>query len=153
MPWRGQYTDEAHCPFIVDDGTGTAYVDPEDAELMLKDGDEFTVEPGEEPPPRIREFLERETNVTPVDSKRRRKYTETRIGIGDDVLVTGQTDPDAVSDLEQSVTTVIAARGDAPRFYITDDLDSGVGGRLAREAFGSFLAAAILLGIAFFMLL
>lgn len=144
--------DDGHGPFVVDDGTGTAYVDPEDAELLLKSGDEFVVDAGEEPPPRVREFLERETDIAPVDSKRSRRYTEARIGVGDPVLVAGQADPDALDDPDEPTTTAIAGRGDAPRFYLTDDPDHGLGRRLAGEAFTAFLASAILLAIAYLLL-
>ncbi len=151
MTWSTRYVDDGYRPFVVDDDTGTAFVDPDGAELLLTSGDEVVVDAGEEPPAHVREFLARETDIDPVDSRRRRRYREVRIGVGDSVRVAGQADPDAVHDIDEPVTTAVTERGDAPRFYVTDDPDRSLGRNLLSEAFGSFLAAAILLGIAYFL--
>lgn len=150
MSWSTRYTDDGYRPFVVDDDTGTAFVDPDGADLLLTSGDEVVVDAGEEPPAHVREFLARETDFDPVDSRRRR-YREVRIGVGDSVRVAGQADPDAALGLDEPATTAVTERGDAPRFYVTDDPDRGLGRNLVSEAFGSFLAAAILLGIAYFL--
>lgn len=151
MTWSTRHSDDGYRPFVVDDDTGTALVDPDAADLLLTSSDEVVVDAGEEPPAHVREFLERETDLPIVDSKRRRRYKEVRIGVGDAVRVAGQADPDAAHDLDESVTTAVTERGDAPRFYVTDDPDRSLGRNLLSEAFGSFLAAAILLGIAYFL--
>lgn len=145
-----RYADGERTAFLVDDGTGRAYVDPEEAELLLTSGDEVVVEADEEPPARIREFVERETDLEAV-SRRRRRYKEVRIGVGDRTLVAGSADPDGTPDVHERVTTAIVERGDAPRFYVTDDPDRGLGRRLQREAFGYFLAAAILLATTYYL--
>lgn len=142
-----RYADGEHVPFLVDDETGTAYVDPDGAELLLTSGDEVVVEGGEEPPAHVREFLDRETPLDAVDPRERR-YKEVRIGVGDPVLVAGQADSDGAGD---GATTAITERGDAPRFYVTDDPDHGLASRFVREALVYFLVAAILLAVAYFL--
>lgn len=150
MAYRTLYMDDGFGSFVVDDGTGTAYVDPTGADLVMESGDEVTVDGGEDPPARVREFLERETDVDPI-GRRERRYTEVRVGVGDPVYVAGQADPRPVDGLEASATTAITERGDAPRFYVTDDPDTGLGRRLLGEALTSFLMAGILLAIAYFL--
>ena len=124
---------------------------PVGPEVLLTSGDEATVEGGEEPPAHVREFLERETDHPPVDSRERR-FKEVRIDVDEPVLVAGQADPDVAADLDEPTTTAIAECGDAPRFYVTDNPDRGLGSWLVREAFVYFLVAAILLAIAYSLL-
>lgn len=144
-----KYIEDGYESFVVDDDTGVAFVDPDGADLLLTSGDEVTVEGGEEPPAYVREFLDRETDLDPVH-RRTRRYKEVRIGVGDPVLVAGQASPDAARDLD-GVATAITESGDAPRFYITDDPDHGLGRRLINEAFVFFLIAAILFTVAYFL--
>lgn len=163
MGERTLYMDDGVQAFVVNDGTGTAYVDPENAELVLTSGDEVTVDAGDEPPASVREFLDRETDVDPV-SRRRRRYTEVRIGVGDPVLVAGQATPESAAGLDGQAdpgpaegpggrtTTTITEAGDAQRFYVTDDTDKGLGRRLVEEALTSFLVASLLLAFAYYLL-
>lgn len=146
-----KYHDSDFEPFYVDDGTGTAYVDPSDADLLLKDNEEITVAGGERPPAFVREFLDRETSVDPV-GQYERQYTEARLDVDGQVRVGGQADPDAAPSLEEPVTTSVTAAGDAPKFLISDDPDVGLGRRLLQEAFVYFLVATICIVIAYFLL-
>lgn len=123
-------------------------VDPDGADLLLTSGEEVEVDANEEPPDHVREFLERETDLDPV-SRRHRRYKEVRIGTGNSVLVAGQADPDGG---DRSVTAAITEKGDTPRFYVTDDPDTGLDRRLLQEAFVSFLAAGFRLAIAYWLL-
>lgn len=150
MAYRTLYVDDGFGPFLVDDGTGIAYVDPTGAELVMKSGDEVAVGGGDDPPAHVREFLERETDVDPV-GRRRRRYKEVRIGVGESVYVAGQADPEPFDGLDEPVTAAITERGDAPRFYVSDDPDTGLGRRLLGEALTSFVLAGILLAIAYFL--
>lgn len=146
-----KYRDTDFMPFVLDDGTGTAYVDPAEADLLLTEDDEVTVDGGEEPPAFVKEFLARETSVDPV-GRHERQYTEARLDVGGQVRVGGQADPDATPSLEEPATTAVVAAGDAPKFLVSDDHDLGLGRRLLQEAFLYFLVAAIFLGIAYFLL-
>lgn len=150
MSYLTKYRDQEFGPFVVDDRTGTAYVDPEHADLVLSSGDEFAVDGGEDPPPFVREFVDRETDVDPV-GRYRRRYKEYRIDVDEEVRVAGQTDPDAVRALDEPVTTVVSEAGAAPKFFVTDDADLGLGKRMLQETLVYFLAGAILLAISYFI--
>lgn len=151
MATTTKYRDADFEPFVLDDGTGTAYVDPSDADLLLSDDVEITVAAGEEPQAVVREFLERETSVEPV-GRYERQYTEARLDVDAAVSVGGQADPDVAAALEEPATTAVVAAGDAPTFLVSDDPDLGLGGRLLQEAFVYFLVAAICLAIAYVLL-
>lgn len=146
-----KYRDSEFEPFVLDDGTGTAYVDPTDAELLLENDREVSVDDGDHPPPYVAEFLDRETDVDPV-GRHTRHYRESRLDVGEDVRVGGQADPDAVPALDDPPRTAVVAAGDAPKFLVSDDADVGLGRRLLHEASLYFLVAAICLGISYFLL-
>jgi hypothetical protein len=148
MPWLTEHREKEFGPFLVDDDTGTAYVDPANADLVLTTGDEYTVEGGEDPPAFIREYLERETDVDPVGEYKRR-YKEYRLDVDEQVRVAGETDPDGTPDLAEPVTTAILDDGEAPKFFVTDETDRDLGSRMRQEAFLYFLIAAVLFAFSF----
>jgi hypothetical protein len=147
MGWITKHSDQAFGPFVVDDGTGTAYVDPANADVVLTSGDEYTVEGGEDPPAFIREFLERETDVDPV-GRHKRRYKEYRVDVDEPVRVAGETDPDSTGDAEESVQTALLDAGAAPKFLVTDDADLDLCSRMRQEAFLYFLIAGVLFAFA-----
>jgi hypothetical protein len=147
MPEITKHSDREFEPFVVDDGTGAAYVDPESAELMLESGDEFTVEGGEEPPAFVREFVEHETSIDPV-GEHKRWYREFRLDVDEEARVAGEADPDAVA-LEESVTTAVVAAGDAPKFFVADDADLDLGQRMRQEALIYFVIAGTLFAFSY----
>ena len=148
MTYVTKYSDKEFGPFLVDDGTGTAYVDPENADLVLTSGDKYTVEGGEDPPPFISEFLERETDVDTV-GRYQRQYIEVRVDVDEQVRVAAETDPDSNVEIEEPVMTAILDGGDAPKFLVTDDTDLDLGSRMRQEALGYFLAAGVLFAFSF----
>lgn len=148
MTYVTKYSDKEFGPFLVDDGTGTAYVDPENADLVLTSGDKYTVEGGEDPPPFISEFLERETDVDTV-GRYEREYEEVRVDLDEQVRVAAETDPDSNVEIEEPVMTAILDAGDAPKFLVTDDTDLDLGSRMRQEALVYFLIAGVLFAFSF----
>ena len=148
MTYVTKYSDKEFSPFLVDDGTGTAYVDPENADLVLTSGDKYTVEGGEDPPPFISEFLERETDVDTV-GRYERQYMEVRVDVDEQVRVAAETDPDSNVEIEEPVMTAILDGGDAPKFLVTDDTDLDLGSRMRQEALVYFLIAGVLFAFSF----
>lgn len=148
MPWMTKHREKEFGPFLVDDDTGTAYVDPANADVVLTTGDEYNVEGGEEPPAFIREYLKRETDVDTVGQYKRR-YKEYRLDVDEQVRVAGETDPDGTPDLAEPVTTAILDDGEAPKFLVTDDIELDLGSRMRQEAFLNFLIAAVLFAFSF----
>jgi hypothetical protein len=148
MTYVTKYSDKEFGPFLVDDGTGTAYVDPENADLVLSSGDKYTVEGGEDPPAFISEFLERETDVDTV-GRYERQYMEVRVDVDEQVRVAAETDPDSNVEIEEPVMTAILDGGDAPKFLVTDDTDLDLGSRMRQEALVYFLIAGVLFAFSF----
>ncbi|MFB6120508.1 MAG: hypothetical protein ABEJ68_05260 [Halobacteriaceae archaeon] len=144
MAWTTKHRDQEFGPFVVDDGTGSAYVDPADADLVLTSGDEYTVDGGEDPPAFVAEFLERETDVDPV-GRYERRYEEYRLDLGEQARVAGETDPDATDGVEAPVVTAIVDDGGAPKFLVTDDTDLDLASRMRQEALLYFLLGGVLL--------
>ncbi|MFB6184868.1 MAG: hypothetical protein ABEI96_09965 [Haloarculaceae archaeon] len=140
MPYPTKHTDADFQPFVLDDGTGTVYVDPSDGDLLVSEDEEIVVDPGDDPPEFVREYLIRETDVDPV-GQTERKYREARLEIDDQVRVSGHADPDAAPALDEPVTTAVVTAGEAPKFLISDDVDLGLRRRLLREATVYFLLA------------
>jgi len=143
MAWTTKHRAREFGPFLVDDGTGTAYVDPANADVVLTSGDEYTVEGGEDPPEFVRRFLERETDVDPV-GRYERRYQEYRVDLDEPIRVAGEATPESNVDVETPVTTAILDGGDAPKFLVTDDTDLDLGSRMRQEAFLYFLVAGVL---------
>jgi len=148
MAWTTKHSDQEFGPFIVDDGTGTAYVDPTNADLVLTSGDEYSVEGGEDPPEFISGFLKQETKVDPV-GRYKRRYKEYRVDLDEQVRVAGETNPDSNGDAEEPVMTAIQDDGSAPKFLVTDDTDLDLGSRMRQEALTYFLIGGTLLAFSF----
>lgn len=146
-----EYRDEDVVPFVVDDETATAYVDPEGAEVRMSGQEEVTVEEGERPPEHIAAFIEEETDLDVVRNKKR-WFREYRIAAGDEVYVAGTADLDGVTDGDHGATVAVDGDG-APRFFVSDDPDHGLDAQLLREVLVSFLAAALLFGVAAWLVL
>lgn len=150
MAYTTKHRDQTMGPFVVDDGTGTAFVDPANADVVLTSGDEYTVEGGEDPPAFIQEFLQSETDVDTV-GRYERRYEEVRLDLDEQVLVAGEVDPDANVDIDvgDPVVTTILDDGAAPKFLVTDDTDLDLGSRMWQEALVYFIMGGLLLAFSF----
>ncbi|MFB6106325.1 MAG: hypothetical protein ABEJ70_05065 [Halobacteriaceae archaeon] len=148
MPFDQKHVESDFEPFVLDDGTGTAYVDPGDADLLLSEDARTEVDRGEEPPTFVRTYLTRETDLDLVGNRERR-YTEARLDIDGQVRISGQADPDAAPALDDPVTTAVVRAGDAPKFLVSDDPDLGLGRRLRQEAVVYLFLAAVCLAVAY----
>lgn len=147
MGRKPEYSDYDYAPsFVVEDDTGTAYVEPDGSSLRMELREKVTVPGGEEPPPNVREFIERETDLDPVH-RRKRWVEEYRLPIGDPVYVAGQADPGAAPD--GSATTAIGDGLKTPTFFISDDPDHDLETQLWGGALVSFIAAAVLFAAAY----
>lgn len=151
MARRTKYSETEFGPFVLDDRTGSVYVDPSDADVVLTSGDEFEVEGGTHPPEFVAEYVEQQTPASPVGN-RKRWYQEYRIDVDGEVRVAGGTNPDEVPALDGPLHTAVVDAGGAPKFVVTDDHDLGLGRRMVQEAFGNLLIAGILLVFAYVLL-
>jgi hypothetical protein len=146
MGKKTEYIDDGFVPFVVDDDTGTVYVDPDGSELRMESDEEVVVPGGEQPPRQVREFIERETDLDPVH-ERKRWVEEYRLGVGDDVYVAGQVDPDGAPD--GSVAVGDGAR--APKFFVSDEPGHDLAAQVRTEALFRFLVAGVLFAFAAFL--
>jgi hypothetical protein len=95
--WKTIYENTESVPLLVDDGTGEVRVElPENGALNVEQ-DRTRVGGGDEPPERIRQFVEREEAVDEADrgegllsTGERRRYSEGMIEPGEDVYVLGR---------------------------------------------------------------
>lgn len=94
--WKTIYEDTKSVPMLVDDGTGELRVElPQDGQLNVE-LDRTRVSGGDEPPERIRQFVEREEAIDQaargdglLSVGERRRYSEGMIEPGEDVYVLG----------------------------------------------------------------
>jgi len=98
--WTTIYEDKEAVPFVVDDGTGEVRVDtpPASDQRMLLEMTRERVPGGQEPPEKVRKFVERQQEVDetsksgigPLSLGERRRYMEGSIQSGEDVYVLGK---------------------------------------------------------------
>lgn len=98
--WTTIYEDKKAVPFVVDDGTGEVRVDTPltSEQKMLFEMTRERVPGGQEPPERIRNFVERKqeidetskSGIGPISLGERRRYMEGSIEPGEDVYVLGE---------------------------------------------------------------
>jgi hypothetical protein len=96
--WERLYSREDSVPFLVDDGRGTVRVDPPASADQRFEWQQVTVQPGDEPPPAVQSFVEREGEVDesgghqvgPVAVGSRRRYSEGVLEPGENVYVLGK---------------------------------------------------------------
>lgn len=95
--WTTKHEERTAKPMVVDDGTGEVRIDlPADGELNVEDT-KTKVESGDEPPERIKKYLEDEAaiaeasryDVGPLSIGERRRYSEGLIEPGEEIYVLG----------------------------------------------------------------
>lgn len=118
--WRTKLRDSAAVPFVAEDATGAVGVRPSVETLSLSVATRGVVEPGSEPPERVRRFVEGYDasdapafSVGPVEFDSptdRYRYVERRIEVAGRAYVAGRADPQEAVDGVRP--TVIATRND-----------------------------------------
>jgi len=136
--WQGRYGEANSRAFLVEDNTGTAWVDPTSAEFDLAIEERIEVEAGERPPAPLRRILEQQTKLDVVNDHENRRFTEYRLDDGEDVHVAGVVDaPPASDDPDAAPVDVTIADGEAtPLFSISDGDVRDVSGTLKERAMG-----------------
>ncbi|MFP4189244.1 MAG: GIDE domain-containing protein [Halobacteriales archaeon] len=145
MEWQTVESGTEALPFRVDDGTGEVRVEPDGAEFSLERDTRIEVDGSEEPPERIRKFLEDEgvqadgfSDIIGIDgSVNDRRYTERLAPVGDTVYVFG------VAESEDG-EAVIREVDDAPTFLISDTTEEQTARRKTWEWRGMFVLGVLL---------
>lgn len=107
--WTSRMAERDAVPFVIEDETGAVGVEPDPRYLSMGISTREVVEPGDEMPAAVREFVEEnETHhegtrfeVGPIDidtPDNRFRYSEKRIDVGGEAYVAGTADPDRSVD-------------------------------------------------------
>jgi hypothetical protein len=164
--WETEYSQSNSRPFLLEDGTGTAWVDPTDAEFHMPVMDRVERDAGEEPPERFHEALTDGGGATPggreadavvpvgddggtsvVDDHHRRRYPEYRLDPGEEVSVDGEARPAPDPGATDGDPELAIGDGDSiPAYTISTDEDRDVGNELLQRAVGPILIGTLLLG-------
>jgi hypothetical protein len=119
--WSTLDFGETRHPFRLDDGTGAVLVDPDGATLELTDEETVEVGPDESPPPGVADYLAETDGVDRAHSRKRR-YTERRLDVGEDIHVLGPVRRVGHSfDMPGGVDAVVGVEDSDRRFVVGED--------------------------------
>jgi|AntDeeMinimDraft_5_1070356.scaffolds.fasta_scaffold00038_47 hypothetical protein len=132
-------------PFFVDDGDARVRVEPAGASLHF--GDHVTnVDPGDEPPERIRQFVaatddvdaqDRALNLGPLKLNlgNQQKFVERRLDVGETVYVYGEAFEERSGGWGSGMVNAVVRRGErTPVFVVSDAPERATAWRIARGA-------------------
>ena len=152
-------------PFFLDDGDARVRVEPDGAALHLADH-VLDVDPGEDLPDRIREYVEATDDVDAQDGTldlrfvefhlgNRQKFVERRLDVGESAYVYGAAVPERVDGWGGGLVNAVVRRGEATlTFVVSDAPERATAWRIARGALlqvglgGLALLVALLVGSA-----
>jgi hypothetical protein len=161
--WETEYAQWDSVPFVVEDGSGTAWVDPTDAEFHMDLEESVELDAGDEPPERFRQALTdggpatgsgRGRDATaygngslPVVAEgKRRRFQEFRLVGGQEVHLSAETHrvPEAAGGPDRTPSVTLADGSSTPVFSVSTDADHDVDEALLSRAAGAILAGAVL---------
>ncbi len=138
-------------PFLVEDDTGAVMVDPNDATEEFELDVTHTVYKGEEPPPKIKDFVNRNPNLRPLSQShrraRRRRYSETFIAPGDDLYIFGKAMERRANDHLGNV--VISSDDTTPLFRISDSSEEELIEKYSKRTWWSLAIGVVLILISY----
>lgn len=150
--------------FVVDDDTGRVRVDPTGADFHFEDHT-VTVDPGEELPDRLADFVARspavepqnrtvDLHITELNTGNRQRFIERRLDVGEDVYVYGQARQGPSAAWGSDIVDALVGRGDeTPVFVISDTDERGTARRIARDGILKTVLGVFALGISVFIAL
>ncbi|WP_225334970.1 E3 ubiquitin ligase family protein [Halomicrobium urmianum] len=142
--WETLDSGGAAVPFLVDDGSGKARVEPAGAELHLE-SHVVRVDPGEKPPGRIAEYLAESDEVDPQDRTldlrvvelnlgNEQRFVERRLDVDETAYVYGQAFEEASREWGSGVVNAVIRNGDrAPAFVVSDAPERATAWRMAKR--------------------
>ncbi|MCU4801281.1 E3 ubiquitin ligase family protein [Halobacteria archaeon HArc-gm2] len=144
-------------PFFLDDGDARVRVEPAGASLHF--GDHVTkVDPGDEPPERIRRFVDATDDVEAQDSAldfgplelhlgNQQKFVERRLDVGETAYVYGEAFDEPVGGWGSGVVNAVVRRGErTPVFVISDAPERATAWRIVKGAVVTVGFGALFLG-------
>lgn len=128
--WKTVDKGQAAAPFRLEDRTASVLVDATTADISLETNDSLRVDGGEEAPPAVQEFLDRNADLTPqndsidlagfsIGTGNDRRYHESRLHVDDPAYVLGQTDYDIdARESMRDISAVVRDGEEAPAFVV-----------------------------------
>lgn len=160
--WKEIDSDIRSIPFLLEDDSGSAIVDPRDADVRIgSDTERIDVDGGCAPPERIQRYIEADDGI-PCENRRfelrpfsiptgaDRRYTERRIRPGGEVYVLGRARSETTR--AGSVNAVVGRESDAPSLLIGDGSARRNGLRALRRG-GTYLGEGLLATLVFVLVL
>jgi hypothetical protein len=140
--WKTLDEGGAAAPFLVADDTGTVQVDGPAASLHLE-ATSLRLDPGEEPPARIAEYLRESEEVEPQDRTidlvvtelnvgNDQKFIERRLDIGESVHVYGHVDSAPAGEWGSGVVDALLTAGEDTALVVSDTSERGAAWRLLK---------------------
>lgn len=160
--WTTLSEGQKAVPFAVDDGTGRVRVEPESATFRLSE-EYRDVEPGEEPPARVSQYLATtedvdarrrtmDVSVQEPDASRRQRFVERRLEAGDDVAVYGESVPKRLNRAGEGLVDAVLRAGAAmPLVVVAGERDPPATWWVARAPVLRVLGGAALLVVAWWL--
>ena len=163
--WKTLDEGGAAAPFLVADGTGTVQVDGPSAELHLE-ATSLRLDPGEEPPARIAEYLRESEEVDPQDRTidlvvtelnvgNDQKFIERRLDLGESVHVYGHVERAPAGEWGSGLVDALLTAGEDTPLVVSDTSERGAAWRLLKArlrwptlAIVSLIAGGSLLAVA-----
>ncbi|MFW6382617.1 MAG: GIDE domain-containing protein [Haloferacaceae archaeon] len=141
--WETLDEGGAAAPFLVEDETGTVQVDGPAAELHLE-AHTLRLDPGEEPPPRIAEYLRESEDVDPQDRTidlvvtelnvgNDQKFIERRLDVGESVHVYGHVERAPAGEWGSGVVDALLTAGEETPLVVSDTSERGAAWRLLKS--------------------
>lgn len=163
--WHTLDSGSEAVPFVVEDDTGAVRVSPDNAEFRFEDHT-LRIEGGQEPPERIRAYIERTDAVDPQDKSldvvvteldygNDQRFTERRLDPGEDVYVYGTVGSGPGGEWGSRLVDAVIEDGPGiPEFVVSDTTERATARRIGKSAavkaatgllFGGFGAVALVL--------
>jgi hypothetical protein len=143
--WHTLDQGSSAVPFVVEDETGAVRVRPDDAEFRFEDHT-LRVDGGEEPPERIREYIDRTDDVDPQDKSldvvvtelnygNDQRFTERRLDPGEDVYVYGTAGRGPGGEWGSRLVDAVVENGPGiPEFVVSDTTEAETARRIRNGA-------------------
>lgn len=160
--WKTLDEGGAAAPFLVADDTGTVQVDGRAAELHLE-ATSLRLDPGEEPPARIAEYLQESEDVDPQDRTidlvvtelnvgNDQKFIERRLDIGESVHVYGHVERAPAGEWGSGVVDALLTAGADTPLVVSDTSERGAAWRMLKSRLLWPAVGITLVGVGTFLL-
>ncbi len=140
-------------PFLVEDATGAVRIDGKEAELHLSD-ETLTLEPGDQPPDRVAQYIEQTEAVDPQDRTldlkitelnvgNRQKFIERRLDIDESVHVYGTVERAPAGEWGSNQVDAMLTSDERTPLIISDSSERGTVWRLLKSRLGWLLFSIV----------